>query len=524
MPRHISFPSTLARLTHSIVILLSSILSCHTIHAQTFQPIPVGGSCSAFVEGQGLYVFGGSYANNLGVHQAFMVDLSVSWNASNPVFKQLTDGPGALTAACTMQPNQEDIFMVVLGVGYIFNIKSNSWKFHINNKLSIGYGLSAATDPETGLVYVPNGSRDPVSNGFQLLAMDLKAKSFTTSLMPPLNMSGLSTSAWSPPLQSMLVISAFNEVLYTFTPSKVSKSSNGWGTLKTTGDVLLGGGYPCFFPAYNGSKMILFTADLERSAVYILDVGTLTWKKSPFIPPVMSSACALSGDQVIVWSGSHDGGKTMSKETLIYNLKTETWTSNYVAPPRPTTTLQSSPTSAQQVPGATTTPSPDSSEDTKLVVIIVVVTGVLMVMILTAIFVYIRRTKRTRSEGPRTCPDGSSTDSLNTVVHVDIDGKVPTEAMPRDPACGGPKSAGVSWNMFSGQKGHMSAKEGRLHLGFAGTRPDPENPHATVDEPTKARDVQVGTFGARPASQHPHASREEVPIANDNDKEESCHA
>ncbi|KAF9344725.1 hypothetical protein BGX34_005396, partial [Mortierella sp. NVP85] len=99
-------------------------------------------------EGQGLYV--------LGDLQNFMIDLSVSWNASNPVYKKLNTGPEA--GGCAMT-NNGDLFTVFQGRGYIYNVKLGLWKSFQNIHFATTPSSSGAvSDPETGIIYIPNAS------------------------------------------------------------------------------------------------------------------------------------------------------------------------------------------------------------------------------------------------------------------------------------------------------------------------------------------------------------------------------
>ncbi|KAF9345290.1 hypothetical protein BGX34_004879, partial [Mortierella sp. NVP85] len=116
--------------------------------------------CSVFVEGQGLYTFGGSVRDDqFGSHYVtyvYMLDLSVSWNISNPVFKQLENGPKVSEGPCAATNDGENIFVLSNGQGHVYNVESNSWTVLDNNNLASYRWRSAVTDPETGIIYFPD--------------------------------------------------------------------------------------------------------------------------------------------------------------------------------------------------------------------------------------------------------------------------------------------------------------------------------------------------------------------------------
>ncbi|KAF9344407.1 hypothetical protein BGX34_005697, partial [Mortierella sp. NVP85] len=401
------------------------------------------GAGSTFIEGQGLYVFGGTdYSPEfVSITQSFMIDLSVSWNTSAPVFKKLADGPGGLSPKVTVLPNKEEIFFLVLGLGYTYNIKSNSWSsFVFNNKLPIiMFSDDLATDPESGLVYFVAGKNGTDLNTVitGLVAMDPRTGVFNMRKTPETGMAVAFGSGyvWSVSQRNLMSRSEPEpSTVFIYTPSKASESSHGWSMMNTTGDPLKKNATipGCFMPAYNGSKMVHFRGLwprmgdhgdwIEDGVVQILDIATREWTTGPTAPFRLHAFCAVSGDQVIIWGGTNND--KFYDSALVYNMKTNEWVSSYIAPPPIT--------------------EDTSTDDTKLVIIIAVVTGVLLIIILTAIFTYLKTTKRSKAGTQTTTSNGLSSDSPGTVANIDIYGKVPTDALPRDPAFSGTDSKGAS--------------------------------------------------------------------------------
>ncbi|KAK3805907.1 MAG: hypothetical protein J3Q66DRAFT_422624 [Benniella sp.] len=470
-----------ALLTLSILTFLTTS-AVPLAQAQTFRPVPVEQPCSAFAEGQGLYVAGVFEQNKQITPQTFMLDLSVSWNTSNPVFKKISGGPKTDLGVCVMTKDGEDLFIRQSGVGYMYNVRSAEWSTVHSNNFGVLTWSAAATDPTSGLVYFPTDGEDFTGKEL-MLVMDPKTKTFKTAPYPTLDTDVIQVVTWSAPLKSMVIFTAVSSTTYLYTPSKANEPLSGWGTLGASGlDVIMESN--CVVSAYGGSKVILLGTtglDFDKSNIYILDVTTRKWTKGPSTPVFGGSACAVTGDQFIIWGGE-DVNVEKSDKTLIYNIKTKKWVTNFIAPSRPTTTSptsQPSPTSTQQVPVDTTTPNPSnmSSSDDKAVTIIIIVTGALMAALLTTISVYIGLTKRSSagSRGP--------SDSLS-------------------------------------ERSSESAYSSTISLGASPFGSLPEHPHAIVVDSATKRNVQEGALEAQLPQQHPHAMvKQEVATMYDGKEE-----
>jgi hypothetical protein len=481
MMQRFSYLSIRSILSFSIALLSVTSFTL-SIHAQKFRPIPVLTTCNAFVEGKGLYVFGGIPASGTVLSQAFMLDLSVPWNASDPVFKELVDVINAsplLFPSCTLLPNGQDILQIVYGTVYLYNTISASWKTAFHNTLPFSPALSAA-DPESGLVYVIQNDWNSAGNG-TMHAIDLKAQTTNSLMIPGLsNLELFREAAWNTHLKSVLVTSTIPNAVYVFTPSKVSESSHGWRLQNTKGDPMAFGVKSCFLPLGDGSKMVFvgMSEGSNSSIMRILDVATWTWTTRTTIPHPGSNACAISGDQFIVWGGYEN--TTILDTAAVFNMKTDKWVTNYIAPT--TTTVPSSTSQApiQNTPTTISEPGDTPSSEKKLVTIIIVVTGVLLAIILTIIAVYLRSTKRSRT-------DTSSIASNDTTSDCE-----------------------VSPDSLKKQKLYKSVLSGRLHLGPFGARSLPEQPHAVVKDLLSKRSAQEGAIEVELISQHPHAIVEDL--------------
>ncbi|KAF9345960.1 hypothetical protein BGX34_004328, partial [Mortierella sp. NVP85] len=465
-----------------------------SVHAQSFRPIPDSGRCSGFTEGQGLYIVGGHGAEANFTAQIFMLDLSVSWNTSDPVFKKIQDGPMTTGQACTMTNNGEDLFVLSRGTGYTYSVKSDSWNvFHNNEFPNDSGGLSpaiAAADPTTGFIYIFQHDRG-FSNKI-VLAVDIRTWTVNNINLPVKDFDSFKLATWSAHLKAMLVFPPVNISSYTFTPNEIVKSMKGWGDLnilkQQPEDVVI---WDCVAPAYNGSKMVLLGRDYinQKGVIYILDVVKQTLKGAPATGFLGIGACAVTGDQFIVWGG--DNGSKQSNETHVFNLKTEKWVTRYIAP-RP------SPTSQLPQPPQTPTQQPDlgdtSSNEKKLVNIIIIVIGALLAIILTAISVYIGISKRMEIV----------TQGSVTVLFRGTFGR-------RDPS-------GISPDSHVQHRWYSSSLLSWLYRGPNGARPPPEHPHAVVE--LEMRNVQEGAVEVQFPAQHPHATVDHGSASSQNYKAE----
>ncbi|KAK3829084.1 MAG: hypothetical protein J3Q66DRAFT_324318 [Benniella sp.] len=509
MPSSLPFPTKFALLIFTLSFFFSFIL-IRPVLAQGFRPAPNDPACSAFIEGRGLYILGGRGDDN------FMIDLSVSWNTSDPVFKKLEGGPRTMGNPCAT--TNDELFTLVEGTGYVYNVSSGTWRVIHNNYFELEtrseYRISmAAADPETGIVYLPDKSFT------KMLSLNLRTNEYNISDVKIYADEGIDIVVWNAYLKGMWVQNALYSP-FLFTPSKVSKSSTGWSELGFGRPAEIIMGWACSAPAHGGSTMVF----LEYGTVYILDVVKKTWKKTPLGPYVYGDTCAVTGDQLILWGGLIKGS-SLSNNTFVLNIKTMKWASRYIAPPSRTTTTATTHTSqpsqapTQDIPQTTTT-STGNLTDIKLVVIIVVVTGILLAINVWFIVRYRCRGRRSNRDDQRMSPSGSSTDSLDIMddnIDTSVKGHVIGSSYRRDPFETGPDLQRLSSDHSTGSRWHISSLLGRLHQGSFGARELSEHPHAIVEEPTSKRDRQ-DAFEVQPSSQHPDNTVGDVYTTKHGDK------
>ncbi|KAF9103255.1 hypothetical protein BGX29_003601 [Mortierella sp. GBA35] len=157
----------------------------------------------------------------------------------------------------------------------MYTIANNTWFSepldHGKGRLVFPGGPAAATDPNTGLVYIPRARN--VNGTLEVFVYDpsLKAAAPNLKMFP------------SGETVSFQFVFAWN--------------------------------------AYRGS-MIFFGRD-----TYILDVTTFTWSAGPSAPQVRASmACASAGDYFVAWGGHVDNRYTETSGSILYfNFVTNQW-------------------------------------------------------------------------------------------------------------------------------------------------------------------------------------------------------
>ncbi|KAK3815151.1 MAG: hypothetical protein J3Q66DRAFT_432903 [Benniella sp.] len=488
------FPPPICTLLTLLTFLFNLPFS-PSVQAQSFRPIPDSGRCSGFTEGQGLYIVGGHGTIMNFATQTFMLDLSVSWNTSDPVFKKIQGGPMTTEIACTMTNNGEDLFVLSRGTGYIYNVKSDSWDVLQNNMLPYTPDMQPpmlAADSATGFIYIYGYTVD-FSGKEVLLSVDVRTKTVNTSETAARDFPTTVVAAWSDHLKCMLIFPS-SLTPYALTPSEIDKPTKGWAELQVPPqqDLEEGLHWGCVAPAYGGTKMVFLgssyimkddSIDITKNdAIYIFDVVKRTWKKgAPATGYLGNGACAVTGDQFIVWGGGDDDKQT--NETRVFNLKTEEWVASYSAPP------------SSQRP-QTPTPQPDlgdtSSNDKQLVTIIIIVTGVLLAIILAAISVYLWTSRRMAI-----VTQGSGTARFGGTF-----GRRDPSAISPDPHARHRWYSLLSW----------------LYRGPNGARPPSEHPHAVVE--LEMRNLQEGAVEVQSPAQHPHATVDQGSASSQNYKAE----
>ncbi|ORZ29120.1 hypothetical protein BCR41DRAFT_11941 [Lobosporangium transversale] len=159
----------------------------------------------------------------------------------------------------------------------------------------------------------------------------------------------------------------------------------------------------------NGTKIAVFGgipgwAEPPTPELYVLDLNSKEWRKAPnATSPRSFPACALVGDQFIIWGGQNTKNPSGDGSMLLFDLSKFEWVTtytppSYLLPTKPTTTAS---------PGASVTseaPAPTKNESSSINIgaIIGGVIGALAAIATVAgVFIYRRRRqKNQKSEIP----------------------------------------------------------------------------------------------------------------------------
>ncbi|KAK3806704.1 MAG: hypothetical protein J3Q66DRAFT_375031 [Benniella sp.] len=295
---------------------------------ESYQPVLTYNPSSTFVDGKALYVVGGYLDSGTITPQTFMIDLSVSWNADSPVYTELPIRNACYSCASAMSADGQNLFVFKDNEGLIFNLQSKQWSYVFTYN---GAGrVAAATDPLSGKIYMPVATLGP---GRLMLIVDLLNQSFDTDNEIPFWY--WYKVAWNAHLNKLLFVTDFD--MHTYSPE-----TKKWTNFIRPPEFTATQDF-CIVSSKSGSKVVLFGGYSSKlhatfGDIFILDIAALTWKKGAPIPGGgvrRSAACGLSNDYFIVWGG--DTSATVDfvppkNLTLVYDLRTDEWTSEYITP------------------------------------------------------------------------------------------------------------------------------------------------------------------------------------------------
>ncbi|KAF9349250.1 hypothetical protein BGX34_001894 [Mortierella sp. NVP85] len=360
------------RINLAYIIPVLFCLSLHLpaqVHAQTYQPPPqvpssyqpylTVQSASTFADGKALYVLGGNTVQKEISGQTFMIDLSVSWNTSSPIYKELPLVAACYSCPAAMSCDGQRWFVFAYQMGHAFDTRSNTWtKILTYNDGELGD--QAASDLITGKVFIPIQTR--TGQNISMMIVNSEDNTYRIDNATSVNHDGMYGITWNAVLRKVLFVNEHG--MYSYTPEE------GWKDFTRPPGLRATEGY-CMVSSSSGSKVILFGGYSRGSNatvgdMFILDTVTLTWKNgTPDGPVRRNAACAMSGDYFVAWGG--DTGNTADKIvppqdlTIVYDLKTNKWMSDYIAPSASTTPSSQRPTESG---GVTSTGVASSEGDT----------------------------------------------------------------------------------------------------------------------------------------------------------------
>ncbi|KAF8941402.1 hypothetical protein BGZ58_009485 [Dissophora ornata] len=187
-----------------------------------------------------MYVLGGYTDDSLNilVGQMFSLDLSKSWSTSSPAFKSLSDGKAGAAIANSLTADNKNWFMINNKTAYLYNFEHSNWStLNSGNILSAVLGLSAATNPDSGRIYIPNGYFDATSNTrSELIYFAQESEFHYTGMASNLLSTRLHSVVWSPVRKGVLFFGGYDtDTNRTSNNMYIYDPNTGWSTLVTKG-------------------------------------------------------------------------------------------------------------------------------------------------------------------------------------------------------------------------------------------------------------------------------------------------
>lgn len=350
---------------YTTILISLAVVSLSTPHLTPLvsAQVPVPLCCMAYAtthDQKTFFVQGGAGAHTHENNQFFSLDLSQpSWNTTVPPWKPLSVGAGNTSSpvdyGLAMAVSKEDTKLMEWGtrIGVAtYDIGTGVWAGKgVGKGVRTGFfGYQAATDPNTGLVYIPSA----MNNSTRMMVYNFVTGATTLAPMPSAKLLRLPVGkyawAWNEARQSMLLHGGANygNTKQPFANPNLLEylpTTSTWRRLTTKGRRPPALTEHCMVAAQGGSKMVVYGGSLVNSTlqgdVYILDVASLTWTQAP--PPAGNSqfrrnmACTAAGNNFVVWGGQSFNNTFL--DTAVFDLRSNQWTNQFLLDtPTPITT------------------------------------------------------------------------------------------------------------------------------------------------------------------------------------------
>ncbi|KAG0028425.1 hypothetical protein BGZ82_008433 [Podila clonocystis] len=361
-----------------------------------------------------MYITGGHNGSN-NISQTFSLDLSSPWTIAAPKFTKLDAirSPTDYQIPSALDKDQVSWLLVSRTQLYRYDISDNVWMDPVSNSLLIPNG------------FIAQSASGPVSSMMQYDITNDKTSSVSMANGPITHHAA--SVVWSKYLKKLVMFGG-SDGSVTFNSLHTYDSSSGWVAIAPTNAGPSPRAFHCAVVANNGTKMVVFggvsdtSTDLGTGDIYVLDLTTWTWSARITLNPDLARvdpACGATGDYFVSWGGSQDNIVVSSNITLLFNIKTMSWTDRFVPPPSPSPPPP---------------PSPPPEEKTSKVGMIAGIAAGVVVLLAIVGFIFYRRGKRQHDGKAEDGKDGGGTGGATVVPISTIDAshiwQPPTLAQP----------------------------------------------------------------------------------------------
>ncbi|KAG0032559.1 hypothetical protein BGZ81_010607 [Podila clonocystis] len=289
-----------------------------------------------------MYILGGNNTGQL-LGQFYRLDLAVAWKAEAPAWTRLADGPLQVLFPSTWSRDEKTLaaFHVATGVStFLYSAATNTWT---PSRLRLAHdsleGVSAVTDPNTGLVYLAAGymaARDTMD------VYNFQSDSMSAMALPPSIFQARSYygNVWSRKRNSILYFGGYTALMRKLPNTNIITeyvpSTSTWQTMVTSGIAPAMRADHCMASNDDGTRVVIYggrSADLTvTNDLFVLDTVTQMWSQGPSGPYRIYAACTIAGDLLVVWGGLDQTLNKVDMDMLVYNLTSKLWQSEYTPP------------------------------------------------------------------------------------------------------------------------------------------------------------------------------------------------
>ncbi|KAF9912692.1 Multiple epidermal growth factor-like domains protein 8 [Linnemannia zychae] len=331
-------PSVFSLSLYATTLLATFLFSSAPAHAQAPTPVQE----MAFMRGGNyLYVQGGKFVTNdaqISVStQLAALDLSKSWATSSPVWKMLAPGPAYNLQNGIATPDNKTLITFYNAQQFtvnIYSVDSNSWQYTTaQTSGELLQAIRTIIDPKTGLVYIDGASNMNVYNP--------STRSLSQLPIPPQALTArfFAGAVYNPARRSIMYMGGVTGGLQFEPQTYITEyilDTNSWGTFPTVGDLPTPRCDHCMAISEDSNTIVIFGGRTPppgnfTGSFYILDVPSKTWTQGPAASTRLYSACAIVGDQFVVWGG-YDGKNTIDGPPIIYSFPQKKWIEQYTPP------------------------------------------------------------------------------------------------------------------------------------------------------------------------------------------------